>query len=278
MESKELRQTELPQRRSSDEVLFVRSLKTPQIVQRPLEDLKEVLRLIMIKMGLRGENYPVDEEKEVLLSHIVEKFGNHTHEEIKLAFDMAMEGKLNPPDDPKFAVCFENFSCAYFTKIMMAYREWAAKTYKSVVKEKPKAAPTEELSDIVMQEMWNKVSLEVRTKNLPYFSVYPSLYEWAKERGMVTNSGLKKAEYFKLAVSKKIEELTEMYRNDKSAEIKKQLEDYQRMEKFSIVEAYYVPTVAKNAKQLMIHRMMMNETNINEGNSDLVGGDAGSII
>lgn len=246
------------------------------MIQRPLEDLKEVLRLIMLKLGIR--DLPQNEEKNVLIKHIVDHFGNHTHEEIILAFDMAMEGKFNPPEDDKFCQCFGNFSCAYVSKIMSAYRKWASKTYKTVVKEKPKEPPKEVLSDLVMLEMWNKCSLEVRTKNLPYYSVYPSLYNWANDQGMIINSGLNKTEFFKLAVEKKVEELTEMYRNDKSAEIKKQLEDFQRMLKFSVVEAYYVPTVAKNAKQLMIHKMMMNETNVNEGNSDMVGREAGGVV
>lgn len=208
----------------------------------------------MLKVGLRANNIPADIEKQVLIDHLVTHYGNHTHEEIKLAFDLAITGKLDV--DPN---CFENFSCVYVSRILNAYRSWAAKTYKSVVKEKQKEPVKEELSDIVWQEMWNKVSMEVRTKNLPYFAVYESLFEWSKKQGMIEKSGLKKADFLKMAVDKKIEELTEMYHNDKSAEIKKQLEDYQRMKQFSIVEAYYVPTVTMNAKKLMVHTMMLKE-------------------
>lgn len=248
---------------NSDEKSFIKSLKTPQIIQRPLEELKEVLRYAMMKVGLREINIPADIEKQVLIEHIVTHYGSHTHEEIKLAFDLAITGKLDV--DPN---CFENFSCVYVSKILNAYRSWATKTYKAVVKEKHPDPEIETLTDKTMQEMWNDVSLKVKS-GLPYFSIYPTLYEWANERGMIKNSGLKKADFFQLAVQKKIDELTEMYKNDKSSEIKKQLEDYIRMKTFSIVEAYYVPTVRMNSKQLMVQQMMLNENT--ESDSDRTG-------
>jgi hypothetical protein len=87
------------------------------------EDAKEVLRLVMLKIGLRAANIPVEEDKAILISHIAVNYGNHTLDEIILAFDLAIAGKLGIEVN-----CYENFSCLYFSGIMNAYRVWAVKT------------------------------------------------------------------------------------------------------------------------------------------------------
>lgn len=99
----------------------------PKIKIAPLDDLRVVLRYAMVKIGLRSENWPKAEEKTMLFQHIIENYGNHTCEEIRLAFDMAIAGKLNV--DP---VCYENFSCLYFSQVMNAYRAWSAEIYKQL--------------------------------------------------------------------------------------------------------------------------------------------------
>src|ERR1035437_4148240 len=48
------------------------------------EDAKEVLRLVMLKIGLRAANIPVEEDKAILISHIAVNYGNHTLDEIIL--------------------------------------------------------------------------------------------------------------------------------------------------------------------------------------------------
>ena len=90
----------------------------------------------MLKVGVRGANLPGREETAILLEHIVKNYGNHTPDEIKLAFDLAITGKLECE-----ATCYENFSCLYFSKIMNAYREWAREEFKTlpppVIEKKP---------------------------------------------------------------------------------------------------------------------------------------------
>lgn len=85
----------------------------------------QVLRLVMVKIGLRANNFPDKLETEILIQHIVENFGGHRIDEIKLAFDMAIMGKLSCE-----ASCYENFSCAYFTQVMNAYQDWSKEEYK----------------------------------------------------------------------------------------------------------------------------------------------------
>lgn len=102
------------------------ALKSDKIIISSLEQIKEVLRLVMIKLGLRAQNWPTDEEKHVLIHHIIKEYGGHTLDEIKLAFDMAISQKLEVEVN-----CYENFSCLYFSNIMNAYRVWAKQKYKA---------------------------------------------------------------------------------------------------------------------------------------------------
>lgn len=128
-----LNQTGLQQQESKplktfEEEKFEIALAAPRIYRSDLEETKKALLYAFVLVGLRGQNVPVDEEKAVLLEYIVENYGGHTPEEIKLAFKMAIQGKLNlKPEEVK---CYENFSPLYFTTIMDAYREWAREQIK----------------------------------------------------------------------------------------------------------------------------------------------------
>jgi hypothetical protein len=87
-------------------------------------------------LGIRENNWPNDIEKLVLFEHIVENYGGNRLDEIRLAFDMAITNGL--PDENGVIVdtnCYENFSCAYFSKIINAYRRWSAQEYRLAVKE-----------------------------------------------------------------------------------------------------------------------------------------------
>lgn len=89
----------------------------------------------MVKVGLRGTNFPTGAEKTLLLNHILNNYGNHTPEEIRLAFDMALSAKLGL--DVSDIKCYESFSCLYFSTIMNAYRTWATQVDRQKEKETP---------------------------------------------------------------------------------------------------------------------------------------------
>lgn len=120
---------------------IIKAQSAINIRNRSEEDLKQVLRLAMLMVGLRGANMPTDEEKYVLLAFIKSNYGNQTPEEIAIAFEMAVAGKLNT--DCK---CYENFSCEYFGRIMNAYIEYARQETKNVKRpeiEEIKPVPTD---------------------------------------------------------------------------------------------------------------------------------------
>jgi hypothetical protein len=121
--------------------VIVQAQNHPVIRQLDDEDLKKILRYVMIIVGLRGNNLPTDEEKYVLISFIRSSYANQTLAEIKLAFEMAVAGKFTV--DVK---CYENFSCEYFGRIMNAYIEYARQETKNIPKqiEAPKPIPSDD--------------------------------------------------------------------------------------------------------------------------------------
>jgi hypothetical protein len=123
---------------SGNAIAIQQAQSTNSLRVRNEEDIKEVLRYSMLLVGLRGNNLPTEEEKFVLTNFVRSNFGNQTPEEIKIAFEMAVAGKLQVD-----AKCYENFSCEYFGRIINAYLEFARQEIKNLpkpieqVKEKP---------------------------------------------------------------------------------------------------------------------------------------------
>lgn len=102
------------------------------------------MRYIFVLVGLKAQNYPVAEEKLLLHEFIFENYGGHTPAEIRLAFKLAIMQKLAVK--PENVVCYENFSIAYFSRIMEAYRDWAREQVKQLPapEAKPKILTDEE--------------------------------------------------------------------------------------------------------------------------------------
>jgi hypothetical protein len=113
--------------KSGEEQKFEIALSEARICHVHQDELKNVLRYVMVLVGLRAQNYPDDIEKQILLNFIADNYGGHTPAEIKLAFEMAITKKLDVESN-----CYENFSVAYFVSIMEAYRSWAREQIKQL--------------------------------------------------------------------------------------------------------------------------------------------------
>lgn len=172
------------------EVQLSEALKSPRLNTIPVEELKQVLRLIMVKVGLRSQNFPGDIEKVVLMEHITTNYSNHTLEEIKLAFDLAISGKL----DMEEVSCFENFSCLYFSNVMNSYRRWAIEQHK-YIKPKELPPPTENLSDQTMMEWIEETKKELNAGNIKSIYFLPVMqYEWLVLVGKLNPTNQEKRE------------------------------------------------------------------------------------
>lgn len=129
-------QTESKPLRSGEEQKFIDALSVARICQvneerslaKVIEEVKGAFRYIFVLLGLKAENIPAEEEKAVLIEYVMENYGGHTAEELKLAFKLAIQGKLGL--EQKEIVCYQNFSPLYMTTIMDAYRDWAKEQVK----------------------------------------------------------------------------------------------------------------------------------------------------
>jgi hypothetical protein len=171
-------ESELPA--SGEEKQFIAALQDRKVKDAPLEQLKEVLRLIMVKVGLRAANWPNDEEKAVLLSHILTNYGGHTPKEILLAFDMAILGQLDADVNH-----YENFSCKYFSEIMNAYRAWAKEAHRQNVKEMPALEMKEDLSEKTMSDWYEETAKQIKANKLPLDLVPQMLADWMIKKGTI---------------------------------------------------------------------------------------------
>jgi hypothetical protein len=182
------------QKIGDEEKQFLSALHDRKIKDAPVEQLKEVLRLVMVKVGLRANNWPNEEEKAVLLAHILTNYGGHTTKEILLAFDMAILGKLDAEVNH-----YENFSCKYFSEIVNAYRQWAKEAHRQNVKEQPKELEMkEDLSDQSMQDWFDDTVKQVKQKTVAVEFIPPMVCEWAAKKGLLKNP----ADYYAQAARK----------------------------------------------------------------------------
>lgn len=155
------------------------------------EDIKQVLRYVMILVGLRGNNLPTDEEKYVLISFIKSNFANQTIAEIKLAFEMAVAGKFQV--DVK---TYENFSCEYFARIMNAYLNFARTETRSIAKQEEPAKPKPSDSVLKTQtietaNMYAKEILKAQKAKKEFVWIAGGLhilYDYLSEFGIYTTS------------------------------------------------------------------------------------------
>lgn len=183
---------------SGEEDVFTKALQQRTINKSTVDELKQVLKLVMIKVGIRANNLPNDVEKEVLIEHIITNYGNHTPMEIKLAFDMAVSGKLDDLDNKGNVIdletnCYENFSCLYFSKIMNSYRRWARQTYNQL-KDYPKmlaekfTLEDEEKAEWIME--WKQKGTDIILELIPLI-----FYDWLSDKSVLKLTGKQKWEY-----------------------------------------------------------------------------------
>ena len=155
---------------------FEVALLDNKISQCEESDLKAVLKAAMLKVGVRATNLPNDEEKGIIIAFIRQNYGNHTTAEIRIAFDMAIAGKLDI--DLNEVNCYENFTCLYFSKIMTAYRYWAKEQIKYLPKkDEVKQLPVANQSASESVKFWFNEWSESKTKNYFLFSQFTKVYD-----------------------------------------------------------------------------------------------------
>lgn len=138
---------------NKDVEIFNRVRKSVLIRDSTSEELSDVLKIVMIKVGIRAKNLPEPEEALILKDHIIRNYGNMPLLSIRAAWELLIDGKIQGPEH------FENFSCHYFSKVMNAYKAWENKVYRDIpVPELPKLPPVEiSIEELIenAKSLWN---------------------------------------------------------------------------------------------------------------------------
>ncbi len=177
------------------------------------ENLKQVLRYSMLLVGLRANNMPTDEEKFVLINFIKTNFANVTIAQIKLAFDMAVAGKLGVD-----AKCYENFSCEFFGRIMARYLEFSAEETRIIsqraVEDEPLPKPSDEEFKLQVINDANFYADQIaNNKNFKWLiGGLSSLYLNAKETGVLRLSAEERQEIWEKTKHNVLESQKEGYK------------------------------------------------------------------
>ena len=149
-----------------------------KVAQISVDDLSNTIRTCMLLVGIRAANIPNTEEKRFLLDFIKSNFSQHTPEEIKLAFTMAVAGKLSVEVN-----CYENFSCEYFGRIMAAYRKWAASEVKQIPDKTPEIRGIE--TTVNWEPIWQDVIQAARENRIETKIIAEPLYNYLIEIGLM---------------------------------------------------------------------------------------------
>lgn len=151
LQKSESQRSELMLPQISEKEKFEMAISSQKIGESGEEAIRQALRYAMVKIGLRGKNFPTGIEKFLLIRHVHENFAGNTCEEIKLAFDWAISGRLEEDYN-----CFENFSCAYFSRIMNAYNTLAnSAKEKTEIRHEVEYKPEERKPDMSFDEFIN---------------------------------------------------------------------------------------------------------------------------
>ena len=219
---------------TGEEDVFTKALQQRTINKSTVDELKQVLKLVMIKVGVRANNLPNDIEKEVLIEHIITNYGNHTPMEIKLAFDMAIAGKLDDMDKKGNLIdldinCYENFTCLYFSKIMNSYRMWARQTHNQLKKDYPKMIAEKFTLDDEEKAEW---MMEWKQDPNINFELIPLIfYDWMEQKNLIKLSGKEKWGYTEKATAQIKSMLQIDIGNCKTTDALRAYGEFEKMEK-----------------------------------------------
>jgi hypothetical protein len=232
------------------------AISNKPIVERNLEELKEALRYVMVKIGLRSQNWPSEEEKGTLISHIIANYGGHTPEEIMLAFDMAILRKLDL--DEREIPCYENFSCLYFSTIMNAYRLWAKQEYKYIptLPDPPKTEQKEDVSDKAMKDWLAETSAKVKSGQCTVEFIPLMLYDWMDKRKEIKTSSAEKKKYLVKATEFRFEQLLCECTNKPSVDNRKLFESFSTMMEAGCFTGKEIDGLKGLAKKMILYDLI----------------------
>lgn len=173
-------------------------LSDKKISQASEEELKDKLKIVYTMIGLREKHLPVKEEKKLLHNYIFLKYGNKTLSEILLAFDLAIQGRLNV-DDVKV---YDQFSCEYFARIMNGYRLWLNEVNKNIITFKKENIKMLDDKKELTNDEWEEWLNDIKNYKMEFIPI--PTYDYLLRTKKINPTPTEKKEYMEKAISKYI--------------------------------------------------------------------------
>lgn len=179
--------------------------------------LAKTLSMIYFLIGLRPKHFPTVQEDKIIFNYIRERYGKRTLDELYLAFDLAINEKLDVDD----VRVYDQFSIQYLSKIMNGYHRYAFNILRKVATAPnvlidfvPTINDAEKMADIT------EFLQSEETKILPLY-----LFNWFEQLGLLTYNDDEKTRFYKMAILKKRNELeNELLLNSNNMGVKYELE------------------------------------------------------
>lgn len=253
MENQVPAKQELPAPRSGDPGTLAIALQGTPLRDADYGEYKEAMLYAMVKVGLRSENFPAAQEKALLYGHVRKEYGNHTPAEVKLAFDMAISGRLDIK--PEQVVCYENFSCLYFSLIMNAYRKWSSEEFKQIQFLSPHPKEVESTGLDSMEEWWKEFCIRVNTGNCTYDFVPMMLVEWMDKKGTMTIAPEVEMDLLIKAMEYRFNQLQSTYIGSQTVEDRRELAEFSKMRAKGEFTGKHIDYLKKLAKRIQLHEI-----------------------
>lgn len=154
-------------------------------------------------IGLRPHHFPSKEEDIFIFQYLRKKYGNRTIDELYLAFDLAINNKLDI-DEVKV---YDQFSIEYLVRIFNAYIRYA----REEIIHNPLPKQIESNSRMITEEeKIADIEEYLNADNVP--KVAPLyLYDWMEELGYIKFSNKEKYDWYQKAIQHMLNRLRNQY-------------------------------------------------------------------
>lgn len=168
-------------------------------------ELAKRLSMIYFIIGLRPQHFPSKEEDYFLFSYIRKKYATYSIDELYLAFDLAINNKL---DIDEWKV-YDQFSIEYLVRIMNSYRRFAAKQIQEHQPQK-----IENTVQITKEEKIADIEnfIKQESVNIRLIPIY--LFDWMVEMGYIKQSEEEKTAVYSEAIKYRYKELRDKFESN----------------------------------------------------------------
>lgn len=122
----------MPANALPDEQKAIKAFSGKYVYQASTIELTQMFVYLYNLVGVGVDRMPDPLQENFLINHLKENYGGFTLDEIRLGFSMAAAGKLNVDTEH-----YGQFSAVYLSRIINAYKSWAAEVRRQHEQGKP---------------------------------------------------------------------------------------------------------------------------------------------